>query len=315
MNDLACGTLGGEMPEMARNPLRLVRIRWLLTRQCCLAVVWSVVCAAGNFWCAQAVYQGHPPEPMISSWIGFIAAQIAWVTIWSVFGPWSLLQRGAYCAGVVLLLVCSAVLPEWLETRSYSGWMAHVRDLLPLPLLTLAVQSPLWIARTWFGWRLFLPTSAYSAVHSQPLGRLDLLLCLGTIACAVAAAGLSLPQPTRADPYQAITDMALVWSVLALAGLLIALPIAAAIFRTQDTGYAVILVILTQVLPLGLLIGGCILYAFLSWGAPTAFDALGVSTTVLVAFCVSLDLPLFIARGVGYRLHWCKWRSRVASDV
>jgi hypothetical protein len=109
--------------------------------------------------------------------------------------------------------------------------------------------------------------------------------------------------------------MALVWSVLALAGLLIALPIAAAIFRTQDTGYAVILVILTQVLPLGLLIGGCILYAFLSWGAPTAFDALGVSTTVLVAFCVSLDLPLFIARGVGYRLHWCKWRSRVASDV
>jgi hypothetical protein len=95
---------------------------------------------------------------------------------------------------------------------------------------------------------------------------------------------------------------------LALAGLLVILPTVAAILRTARTASAMILTTLLQISLVGLPLAAVCLFSKVP--APTEMREFGAC---FIPFFVTLDVSLLMSRAVGYRLHWRKWRVRVAA--
>jgi hypothetical protein len=165
-----------------------------LTRGGNLALGWLVLCAAASLCIHQALRLLDHSAVLVQETsalvlIGFLVAQVAWVAIWSVLAPWSLLRRGLFClGGTVILVICAS---EIFHPSRLDFWL-H-RNALVLPLFALAVQCPLWIARGWFGWHLRALMDASSTNYQQPVSIRGLMTCTGVIACALGAAHISGP--------------------------------------------------------------------------------------------------------------------------
>jgi hypothetical protein len=310
---------------MDLKKLRLwVHARWMLTRGCGLAIGWVMFCAPSNFQFAQPFHDGTLSPALICSFFGFLCGQVAWVSIWSVLAPWNLSHRLVFCVIATMGLWASTTAPLWMPS-SVLEWLGHPAqaELWPKaqmwprpslwppvglwPLSILALQSPLWVARTWFGWRIVQPMSQHPSGDLQPLSIRDLLLATACLGAALGYFRFSIPQRDLRDLARVIVGIVVGGGSLAVASLLFALPAVAVIMREKRGYIAVILIAGVQAAIIALSFSVLCLVS----GVPPTRAVVAITSTAVLAF-VTLDLPLFLAHGVGYRLQWRRWATRTA---
>jgi hypothetical protein len=240
---------------------------------------------------------------------GVLAGELGLATLWLVWGPGSFGRRlvvhwsvgGALYVCWGLGLVASFAgsspppdLPEMLVTI-----------LLALPIVSLAVQLPLWPLRTHFGWRI----ERSWADHSQPQSLSIRDLILATVVTSVSLACLRLMPTALASPaevYWSVWGIAV--AISAVASTLSLLPATVIVFRTRETAAAVITVITLAAYTAVAWIATCVLGTLFGGPAPAE-----IYIAILVCyggFASTVGLPLLILRGDGYALTFASERKR-----
>jgi len=203
---------------------------------------------------------------------GLPFAELGLLAIWASLGPRKaliqlpttmLLMLGLYAAFLLGLL--------WMD-----GWSQPVRDIgravLFLPLLFLAVQSPLWVFRILGGHRIALRTDREqpSPIESRQVGLRHLLAATALVAVALSLARTGIPKPTRAangpDPAFALLVACLLcaaWSALSV------LPCVWAAYVARGRGLATV-AIAAYMTGMSLIVWG-ILQVASSTGPPSEF--------------------------------------------
>ncbi len=286
---------------MDRSRVRLwVSARWLLTRGCALAIAWLTLCALANIQFAQAADDGTLPDELSFALAGFLSGQIAWVAIWSVLAPWPLSQRAGFCAIATLGILFSATTPHLEYVREWD-WRVYSAVAGVAPLFILAVQSPLWAIRTWLGWRIVQPMSDHPSGNLRAASIRDFLFATACFGVALGLFRMWVFWGFSDDHAMVMASFIFSCGVIAFASLLLALPAVAIILRPHRGDAVVIWVLIVQTLILGFLLGVAGLFS--RFPETRVFGE--ITSTVVSAF-VTLDLSLFLARGVGYRLQWRK---------
>jgi len=231
--------------------------------------------------------------------IGMIGGQAAIHGVWFVFArlpwPWRILAGAASA----ILLFGAYLAPSVLPDKTVPGDIDYLAaTLLCLPLFLLAAQTPLWIMRIWFRWRIAHRDDAASGRY-EPMGIGALLLAMAAVASALAAARLSRSiGSSRGDgsigglvvgalvivAVSAATVLPAVLAGLRARRLLLALALAFA----ADVGVVAVYVTLAIILGSGRL----------EW------EVFVVVPVLVAGFFVTLTAPLLIARRIGYRLLW-----------
>ena len=233
--------------------------------------------------------------------VAAIGAQAGLHAIWCVFAPVSttrklivgilvgLLWIAAWASGAAVFYYNEAPFPgmAWRPELSNPGhrWLAEVTPiLLYLPLAILAIQSPLWVARHWFRWRLSHPAEDAQQYRVAQLKLRDIFIAMGPVARALSAARVSMSYDRSATP-----------EVQSLVLLIPALAIAVVSWLTM---------LPTLVATLG---------THLRWLIGVIAVALAVALVPLVGasyvvvtgviFFAGLAGPLLYARSLGYRLY------------
>jgi hypothetical protein len=123
--------------------------------------------------------------------MGMIGGQIALHSIWCVFAPLHWAKRFVVGTTSAMVLFGGLLVPSFLTGRIRHADVAEMAaTLLCLPLFLLAAQTPLWIMRMWFRWRIVHRDDAMSA-RFEPLGTGGLLIAMAVIGMALAAAQAS----------------------------------------------------------------------------------------------------------------------------
>jgi hypothetical protein len=168
---------------------------------------------------------------------------------------------------------------------------------LGLPLVSLAVQFPLWVARQWFGWRLVRVTTDSPPSSEQRLSIRDLMLATVLVAVSLALARLA-PSPDAGGMWPVWAFVFVVASVVSTIALL---PAGALLMRPR---------LLSRALAQGGLYAGAwialvwVVVAILRWyGVRLPPWELFVGlTSLMTTFAATLMLTGTIAKGRGYRL-------------
>ena len=234
------------------------------------------------------------------AWTSTIGAQAALHCIWCVLAPlpWGKRFLAGATSGLVLyagVVVAWFVVPVVCGTAGGLDLIVVVPILFCLPLLLLAAQTPLWIMRFWFRWRIAHRDAPFSTF--RPLGIGHLLLAMAAIAMALAAARFaqSIGTSSRNENIGGLTVAALVIMVMSaitvLPALLAALyarrlPLALGLAFAGDA--AVVVVYVAVLLILG--------------GGRLHWEMLVVMFVLAGGFFVTLITPMLIARRFGYRL-------------
>lgn len=183
-------------------------------RHCRTAVAWvrrqRRPTLSPSFWCLacflvsnalmSVLMSGHLGWEIerysLPAWMGMIGGQAAVHSIWCVFAPHPWVRRflaGALAASAAFVgFVIPPVLFDVLLGRHWH--LAVGRELavslLCLPLFLLAAQTPLWIMRFWFRWRI-VRRDAEAADHVEPLRIGGLLVATTIVSIALGAARVS----------------------------------------------------------------------------------------------------------------------------
>jgi len=173
-----------------------------------------------------------------------------------------------------------------------------VIGLLCLPLLLLAAQTPLWIMRIWFRWRIAHRDDEPSTTF-QSLRISDLMIAMAVIAAALAAAQISqsISAPSGNGSIVGLAVVALI--VMAASGIIV-LPLVVATLRARRMLMALGLVLSVDI---AIVIGYVALMVILA-DVPVNWETFVVIPTIIGSFFVSLTAPMLIARKFGYRLQW-----------
>jgi len=221
-----------------------------------------------------------------------------------VFGPGSFWLRTVCCWGASLLLWGSwaaGVLayvyfqrwrspPDWRETLQFVG--------LSLPLIALAIQSPLWFARGYLGWRL--TRSNRSDESTRPLSIADYLIGTAVAAVSVTFARLAPPSNWIIPSYWPI--WAVVFACVAAASLLGVIPAVVLIFRWRDwrIGFCVFLLYGTVTGVTAV----TVLFAVLGppgGPTPSMWEMIGM-VVIFISLAVFLGAGMAVARGCDFSL-------------
>jgi hypothetical protein len=246
---------------------------------------------------------GGSLEMLVFILIGAIFAQGGLVSAAIVFGPGSLWIRTVCCWSVSLLLwgcwafgllafrhlAPSRSPPDWRETLQFVG--------LSLPLVALAIQSPLWFSRNYLGWRL--TRSNQSNESARPLSIGDYLMGTAVTAVSVTFARMAPPSNWIFPGYWAV--WAIVFACVAAASLLGVLPAMVLLLRWRNwpIGYCVFLLYGT--------VAGvttvAILFAVLGppGGPSPMWEVIGMCV-MYISLAVFLGAGMAVARGYGYSL-------------
>lgn len=165
-----------------------------------------------------------------------------------------------------------------------------------LPLLSLAVQLPQWLARFYFGWRIDEPGTGAGAVPTA-LSIRDLLV--GTAVTALTITAVRFSQDADDMTTAIWIGWAIAVGIITIISALVMLPLLVLIFRFP-AGWA-LLYILTG----SPLLAGLTMYVIVAIngrsGGPDARDVAGflLAATSCVA---ATSVPLWLAKWSGYRL-------------
>jgi hypothetical protein len=230
-------------------------------------VVFGAILAEGGLLCTCLVFLSGP------FWLRFT---VCWVT------------------GLVLW-AC------WASGLSFAGWRG-LRDIeeilqvgsLSLPLVALAIQLPLWVARIYFGCRL--TTQDQAIAIPPPLSIRDYFVGTAIVAISITSTRLARPSSWPIDEYW--LGWAIVFCCFAGGGILGVLPALYFMFRWNRWWLGAGLLTLHA-----FVISSAILWFVdaLDRGALGAFEMAAIMTMFLSLAAV-LGLGMTIARGCGYAL-------------
>jgi hypothetical protein len=169
---------------------------------------------------------------------------------------------------------------------------------LGVPLVSIAAQFPLWVARQWFGWRLVREQAEAAHPSEPPLAIRDLMLATLVVAAALALARLA-PSPDAGEMWPVwgvAVFVACVISSIALlpAGPLLLRPRLLSRALKWSALYAAAWIALPWIIVAALRLYGSV-------NLPPRAMFVGLSS-LMFTFASTLMLTAVIARDRGYRL-------------
>jgi hypothetical protein len=235
--------------------------------------------------------------------LGMIGGQIALHSIWCVFAPLHWAKRFFVGTTSAIVLFGGLLVALFLVGRIRHGDVADLAaPLLCLPLFLLAAQTPLWIMRMWFRWRIVHRDDAASA-RFEPLRIGGLLIAMAVIGMALAAAQASQSLMEGSDD-RSITGLVVAALVTTVISATTVLPAVLAGLHARRLLLANGLAFAADV---GVVVGYVAVVVALGRGRLDREVLVEVFVQVPVlagGFFVALTVPLLIARRIGYRLLW-----------
>lgn len=287
-------------PTPSNELLVVTSEAWLL-----LAIAIGSVFAVGNFAiCPLGEALGRPDWRAVPVFVlfGGIVAQAGLLSAAIVFGPGTFWRRMLICWGAGLSL--------WSCWAAGLGSVAFVKasyrssagEVLPfisfsLPLLALAIQSPLWFFRCYLGWRL-VPSNRQQET-SRPLSIGDYFLGTAIAAVSIASARLA-PQP-QWDMSSYWPVWAIVFASVAGMSLVSIIPAMLLMFRWRDWRAAFFLLVLYGFVA-GVTTIAIVSAIFGPPGGPSPQWQLIAIMVVFVSLAVFLGAVMMTARGLEFEL-------------
>jgi len=220
-----------------------------------------------------------------------------------VFADASFLIRTAYCWSAGLFLAgCWAAGFLTLVATNASGWPQQWREpvsffALSLPLAVLAIQSPLWFARGYLGWRL-TPFAMESA--PRPLSIRDYLA--GTAVAAISVGCASIAAPPQWQTATFWLAWAIFFAAVAVISLLSIIPAMLLMFRSRDCRIGFCLLLLYGTLAGAITVTIILAIAGPPGGPGSAIRAATCATTAFASLATFLGAGMKIARDCGSTL-------------
>ncbi|NQT15363.1 MAG: hypothetical protein HQ582_21585 [Planctomycetes bacterium] len=176
--------------------------------------------------------------------------------------------------------------------------------LLCLPLLAIATQSPLWLARIWLRWRIEHREGPFPPSEVEPFRIRDLLAATAALALALSAIRLGMPEDIPSEEAFLI-GFAIAALVAAAVSLFTTLPVVAAALRTRRALMTLPAILLVHV---AALLGVFVILSAVFQEWPPAWVYVGI-VAMGFGFFACLAGVLLVARGLGYRLAWGRHRT------
>jgi hypothetical protein len=223
--------------------------------------------------------------------LGVMLAEGFILAAWLVWGAGSFFKRllihWAAVAWLALAWLLGAILDD--------GFSGEVRDGLEnvpfvLPLLSVAIQLPLWIARYYFGWRLIDRCGDPSP--EKPLGIRDLLVATSIVAVSLAL--IRLPEDWAGE------DAWMAWGIIvpALAGISLVSVLPVAVWMLHVRNLAIGLVCI----PVQTTIAIVVTLIVVAMMERIVLGQALVTGALVVGFAATLSVAALAARAAGYRL-------------
>ncbi len=273
-----------------------------------ISAAWLIVpCVACDFLMVpvfSSLRSGPGPTELQAAFLfgilGCVFAQGNLLAAWLAWSEGPFLRRLAthWKIAVILYFI-------WLMGLMLRGdHQAHeiaITVALGVPLVSIAAQFPLWIARQWFGWRLVNENASAAQLSDSPLAIRDLMLATILVAASLALARLA-PGPQKRSELWTMWTVFFMWATIISSISL--LPAGAILLRGKP---------FSRRLAWGGLYGGSLIalpwiVVFVVWWygtAPPPPRALCVGlSSLMFAFASTLILTAGIARDRGYRLAW-----------
>jgi hypothetical protein len=237
--------------------------------------------------------------------MGILPGEVGALAGWLVWGQGPFLRRLAVHWSIGLALLGCLLIGILAATADMPVNNGVVQEaLVPLcllPIMSLAVQLPMWPLRTHFGWRVEQISPDADAAKPIPLSILD-ILC-GT---AVVALSLGLVRATHLQGFFPFwIQVAVGLLIIFGASLIFLLPAMIFILRWKEAGTGVGL--FAAYIFLGVL--GVIAVPSAVAQSPPPGEAFIAMLTGFFAFAATLAAPLFVLRASGYRLTWPRDRQ------
>lgn len=267
-----------------------------------ISAAWLIVpCLACDFLMVPVLSSLHGPPPALSAAIAFgivgcVLAQGNLLAAWLVWSDGPFLRRLAahwkIAVGLYLIWLVGLAVAGDHETPQIAATVA-----LGVPLVSLAAQFPLWLARQWFGWRLVREQAEAAHRTEPPLAIRDLML-----ATLLVAASLALARLAPADG----KDVWPIWAVACAAASVISslalLPAGTLLLSLRPFSRGLVWSALYAGAWIALV---WVVVAAKWWFAPALLLPLAVYvglSSLMFTFAATLMLTGAIANGRGYRL-------------
>lgn len=274
-----------------RPPLFVLRLLIVLCLLCDFLMVPILAAMTGSG------PPGIPGVPLFLAAMGCVLAQGNLLAAWLAWSDQPFGQRLTWhwIVAAILFLV-------WVAGLAISATVAPVSFAevssvvgLSVPMVSIAAQTPLWIARQIFGWRL-IHGDPKDDTRPAPLSIRHLMWATVLVALSLALARLA-PLPVK--------EQVIVWTFMMAAASIIsaiALLPAAAMLRLQSfqrgVMFAGLYATFWAALPWGIVLVGRHLGL---WGGPPLAIVVGVSCLVF-SFAGTVILAAAAAREMGYQL-------------
>ena len=262
----------------------------------------ALVCLACDFLMVPvlAMVQARPilSVPLLLAIVGCVLAQgcllAAWLA-WSDQPFWRRLTRHWIIAAILYLVWAAGLAVSRPSQFAPTGFFVG----LSVPVVSIAAQMPLWIARQTFGWRLIRGDPKNDA-GLAPLSIRDLMMATGLVALALALARWA-PSPDG-------KEIGMIWVIMCVMASAVStislLPASVLLLRTQPFQRGILFAGLYAAFWVGLL--WLVVLVGRHQGlfrTPPQPVIVGVSC-LIVSFATTVMLAAAAVRARGYRLVW-----------
>lgn len=230
--------------------------------------------------------------------VGCVLAQGCLLAAWLAWSDGPFLRRLASHWSIAVGLYLIWLVGLILAVRDHEAPQFAFTVALGVPLVSLAAQLPLWVARQWFGWRLVREQADQAPPSEPPLAIRDLMLATLVVAVAFALARLAPLWRNASDRWGAFAIACAVASAISSFALL---PAGALLLRPRRFNRGLAWSCLYAAAWIALV---WMIVAILQWYAvmlPPRALFVGLSS-LMFTFAATLMLTAAIARGCGYRL-------------
>lgn len=285
--------------DMTHEPTLARRVRWRI-RTALALWVFVAFFAVGDFVFGYVFQSGD--DWLALACLGLVGAQGGLHAIWYDFASVRPVTRLGLGAGVGLGwygMWMTGYAFQWTRHGSPYPWSGVATGLLCLPLVLLAVRSPLWLARYFFRWRVLHRRDPARRSPFQSIGIRDILLATGAVAVALSAArtGVMVSYP---DSEASLLILGLYALLAAALSLFTTLPVVVATLRARRLWLALLIVLFFVLLSTVGFVAGIRGIAG-EWPPREVYPLLAL---MAACFFVCLTGPLLIMRWLGYRLYW-----------
>jgi len=286
----------GPQPELqpVAEPLELAALKWPLAPSWFPLLLLALVVTGANLALVPLMDVFNTRSVGIIfpfACLGVMLAEGFILAAWLVWGAGSFFKRLWIHWAAVIWLALAWLLGALLD----DGFSGEVRDGLEnvpfvLPLLSVAIQLPLWIARYYFGWRLI--DQCGDPTPEKPLAIRDLLVATSIVAGSLAL--VRLPEDWAGD------DAGMAWGIIvpALAGISLVSVLPVAVWMLHIRKLAIGLVCI----PVQATIAVVVTVTVVATMERIVLDEVLAIGALVASFAATLSAAALAARAAGYRL-------------